>query len=299
MKSNHNLIIPFLNKKQTISKENIAEIKSDIDLYEKTKIDISELVRKLEILVSQFCATTKTFSIFHEYNFIPKTTIPFISDIEGKWSNNYIEVWDGVEPIKSVDILQAKKKIEFDYREKINDYDKETISFANVLNKLFGYISVSENLKELILEASAIPSFKKELENITIYKNIKFSDLRCVGTIYDKLDEYFITSEALRFAIDMTTRNKEFDKKGNVSYNKIEPILRKTDGFFALVGGLYEEVGELSGPQTLLNFWVASVLPYPVTFEYTSPTARPAAPIVLFRASPKNPIICSLYFFLS
>lgn len=31
---------------------------------------------------------------------------------------------------------------------------------------------------------------------------------------------------------------KEFDKKGNVSYNKIEPILRKTDGFFALVHAL-------------------------------------------------------------
>lgn len=227
MKSNHKSIIPFLNKKQTISKENLAEIKSDIDLYEKTKIDISELVRKLEILVSQFCATTKTFSIFHEYNFIPKTTIPFISDIEGKWSNNYIEIWDGVEPVKSVDILQAKKKIEFDYREKINDYDKETISFANVLNKLFGYISVSENLKELILEASAIPSFKKELENITIYKNIKFSDLRCVGTIYDKLDEYFITSEALRFAIDMTTRNKELDKKDKRTFRRLRNVVRK------------------------------------------------------------------------
>lgn len=31
---------------------------------------------------------------------------------------------------------------------------------------------------------------------------------------------------------------KEFDKKGNVSFNKIEPILRKTDGFFALVHAL-------------------------------------------------------------
>ena len=42
---------------------------------------------------------------------------------------------------------------------------------------------------------------------------------------------------------------KEFDKKGNVSYNKIEPELRKTDGFFALIHALVlddelQEVGE-------------------------------------------------------
>ena len=42
---------------------------------------------------------------------------------------------------------------------------------------------------------------------------------------------------------------KSFDKKGNVSYNKIEPVLRKTDGFFALVHALVlddelQEVGE-------------------------------------------------------
>lgn len=42
---------------------------------------------------------------------------------------------------------------------------------------------------------------------------------------------------------------KEFDKKGNVSYNKIEPELRKTDGFFALIHALVlddelQEAGE-------------------------------------------------------
>jgi phage terminase large subunit-like protein len=42
---------------------------------------------------------------------------------------------------------------------------------------------------------------------------------------------------------------KEFDKKGNVSYNKIEPELRKTDGFFALIHALVlddelQETGE-------------------------------------------------------
>ncbi len=42
---------------------------------------------------------------------------------------------------------------------------------------------------------------------------------------------------------------KSFDKKGNVSYNKIEPVLRKTDGFFALLHSLVlddelQEAGE-------------------------------------------------------
>ena len=51
--------------------------------------------------------------------------------------------------------------------------------------------------------------------------------MRCVGTIYDKLDEYFITSEALRFAIDMTTRNKEFDKKDKRTFRRLRNVVRK------------------------------------------------------------------------
>lgn len=206
----HTSIIPFINKKQVISKENIAEISSDISLYLKPEINIYELKRKIEIAISQFNSTTKTFSLL--FNYTPHTTLPFLSDSEGFSSGNYNDVWDGKLPI-AIDILQTKKKVEFDYREKIDNYDKETIAFANVINKLFGYLTANENLKGLILQASAIPSLKKELESITIYKNIKFSDLRLAGTIYDKLDEYFITNEALGFASDMAFIDKEFDKK--------------------------------------------------------------------------------------
>ncbi len=43
---------------------------------------------------------------------------------------------------------------------------------------------------------------------------------------------------------------KSFDKKGNVSYNKIEPVLRKTDGFFALIHALVldDELQEATEP---------------------------------------------------
>jgi hypothetical protein len=224
MKSNHNLIIPFLNKKQTISKENISEINSDISLYLKSEINIYELKRKIEIAISQFSSTTKTFSLL--FNYTPHTTLPFLSDSEGYSSGNYKDVWDGMPPV-SIDILQAKKKVGFDYREKIDNYDKETIAFANIINKLFGYLSANDYLKGLILQASTIPALKKELESIAIYKNIKFSDLRCPGTIYDKLDEYFVTNEALGFASDMTFIDKEFDKKDKRTFRRLRNIIRR------------------------------------------------------------------------
>ncbi|WP_080963937.1 replication endonuclease [Pseudomonas fluorescens] len=224
MKSNHNLIIPFLNKKQTISKENISEINSDISLYLKSEINVYELKRKIEIAISQFSSTTKTFSLL--FNYTPHTTLPFLSDSEGYSSGNYKDVWDGKPPV-SIDILQAKKKVEFDYRERIDNYDKETIAFANIINKLFGYLSANDYLKGLILQASTIPALKKELECIAIYKNIKFSDLRCAGTIYDKLDEYFVTNEALGFASDMTFIDKEFDKKDKRTFRRLRNIIRR------------------------------------------------------------------------
>ena len=150
--------------------------------------------------------------------------MPFLNNEEAEDSGLY-------SLIKSQDkhlrVLQAKKKVDFSFQEKIDDYDKETVAFANVINKLFSYLSANQNLKDLILQASSIESHRKELEGITLYKNIKFSDLRCPGTVFDKLDEYFITDEALNFASDMAFMNKEIDKKDKRTFRRLRNIIRK------------------------------------------------------------------------
>ncbi|HZJ99103.1 MAG TPA: terminase TerL endonuclease subunit [Tissierellaceae bacterium] len=57
-----------------------------------------------------------------------------------------------------------------------------------------------------------------------------------IESIFAEKTIVFGDSPTMRWYVNNTY--KEFDKKGNVSYNKIEPILRKTDGFFALVHAL-------------------------------------------------------------
>ena len=52
MKLTHNAIIAFKNKKQILTRENIEEIKSDINLFQKNDIDATELVQKLKIIIS-------------------------------------------------------------------------------------------------------------------------------------------------------------------------------------------------------------------------------------------------------
>ena len=61
MKLTHNAIIAFKNKKQVLTKENIEEIKSDIELFQRSDISINELVAKVKIIISQFNTSTKTF----------------------------------------------------------------------------------------------------------------------------------------------------------------------------------------------------------------------------------------------
>lgn len=57
-----------------------------------------------------------------------------------------------------------------------------------------------------------------------------------VESIFAEETIVFGNNPTMRWYVNNTY--KEFDKKGNVSYNKIEPILRKTDGFFALLHSL-------------------------------------------------------------
>ncbi|WP_460164838.1 hypothetical protein [Pseudomonas sp. S1_G07] len=222
MKTTHNPIIPFLNRKQTISKENFEEIYADAFIYQKKDISIYELSQKIKVVIAQLSQSTKTFELAHSYEVV--VDVPFLNNEEAEDSGLYslIKSQD-----KYVRVLKAKKNVEFSFQEKIDDYDKETIAFANVINKLFGYLCVNKNLKDLILQASSVELRRKELESITVYKNIKFSDLRCPGTIFDKLDEYFITDEALNFASDMAFMNKEFDRKDKRTFRRLKNIIRK------------------------------------------------------------------------
>lgn len=222
MKTTHNPIIPFLNRKQTISKENFEEIYADAFIYQKKDISIYELSQKIKVVIAQLSQSTKTFELAHSYEVV--VDVPFLNNEEAEDSGLYslIKSQD-----KYVRVLKAKKNVEFSFQEKLDDYDKETIAFANVINKLFGYLCVNKNLKDLILQASSVELRKKELESITVYKNIKFSDLRCPGTIFDKLDEYFITDEALNFASDMAFMNKEFDRKDKRTFRRLKNIIRK------------------------------------------------------------------------
>ncbi|WP_439863721.1 replication endonuclease [Pseudomonas antarctica] len=222
MKTTYNPIIPFLNRKQTISKENFEEIYADAFIYQKKDVSIHELSQKIKVVIAQLSLSTKTFEFAHSYKVV--VDVPFLNNEEAEDSGLY-------SLIKSQDkhlrVLQAKKKVDFSFQEKIDYYDKETVAFANVINKLFSYLSANQNLKDLILQASSIESHRTELEGITLYKNIKFSDLRCPGTVFDKLDEYFITDEALNFASDMAFMNKEIDKKDKRTFRRLRNIIRK------------------------------------------------------------------------
>lgn len=222
MKTTYNPIIPFLNRKQTISKENFEEIYADAFIYQKKDISIYELSQKIKVVIAQLSQSTKTFEFAHSYKVV--VDVPFLNNEEAEDSGLYsfIKSQD-----KHLRVLQAKKKVDFSFQEKIDDYDKETVAFANVINKLFSYLSANQNLKNLILQASSVEPHRKELESITLYKNIKFSDLRCPGTVFDKLDEYFITDEALNFASDMAFMNKETDKKDKRTFRRLRNIIRK------------------------------------------------------------------------
>ena len=69
-----------------------------------------------------------------------------------------------------------------------------------------------------------------------------------VESIFAEETIVFGNNPTMRWYVNNTY--KEFDKKGNVSYNKIEPILRKTDGFFALLHSLVldDELQEATEP---------------------------------------------------
>lgn len=221
MKLTHNAIIAFKNKKQILTRENIEEIKSDINLFQKNDIDATELVQKLKIIISQLNSATKTFELAYSYKAISE--IPFISDDEAD-ELGFVKLLKS--PFPRANILQARKKVSFSYQEKIDDYEKETVALAHIIHKLFEYICADKQIKQLIIKASSSALLKKELENIAIYKDIRFSDFRCSGTIVDKLHDFFVTAEALNYASDRTIFNKEIQGKEKSTFRRLIRIIK-------------------------------------------------------------------------
>ena len=221
MKLTHNAIIAFKNKKQVLTKKNIEEIKSDINLFQKDDIDVTELVKKLNIIISQLNSATKTFDLAYSYKAISE--IPFISDDEAE-ELGFVKLLKS--PFPKANILQARKKLSFSYQEKIDDYEKETVALAHIIHKLFEYICADKQIKQLIIKSSSSALLKKELESIAIYKDVRFSDFRCSGTIVDKLHEFFVTAEALNYASDRTIFNKEIQGKEKSTFRRLTRIIK-------------------------------------------------------------------------
>lgn len=221
MKLTHNAIIAFKNKKQILTRENIEEIKSDINIFQKNDIDATELVQKLKIIISQLNSATKTFELAYSYKAISE--IPFISDDEAE-EFGFVKLLKS--PFPKANILQARKKVSFSYQEKIDDYEKETVALAHIIHKLFEYICADKQIKQLIIKASSSVLLKKELESIAIYKDVRFSDFRCSGTIVDKLHEFFVTAEALNYASDRNISNKEIRGKEKSTFRRLTRIIK-------------------------------------------------------------------------
>lgn len=221
MKSTHNAIIAFKNKKQDLTKENLDEIKSDIELFQRSEIHADELISKLKIIISQFNNATKTFDLSYPEE------VAFLPFMVGQEAYDHRYMRELRNEQKKQHVLQSKRRFDFEYREKIEDYDKEVIALGNIISQLFCFIAIDPCLKMLIIKASKVSVSKKELDNIEIYKNIKFSDFRCSGTILDKLHEYYIDYSTITSAASKQFDGRSIDGKDKKILRRLKRIIRR------------------------------------------------------------------------
>lgn len=221
MKLTNKSIIAFKNKKQELTKENIAEVKSNAKLFLNPLIDVSELSAKLKIIISQLNPLTRTFELSSQYRV--ESSLPFLSDEEADelGFTKLIKI-----PGQKVNVIRANGKHAFGFENKIDDYAKEALALAKMINRLFSYLCFDDHIKMLILNVSATPALRKELNQIEIYKDVKFSDLRCSGTILDKLYEFFIDDEGIRCANDRSIFDKEIDGKYKSIFRRLVKIVK-------------------------------------------------------------------------
>lgn len=147
-------------------------------------------------------------------------------------------------------------------RELITIIEDETIR-PQTVSGWFLEQSKKYHIKNIAADLHRATYLKQEFEDVGLPLEI----VRSGPITHSKLSpliESIFAEETLVFGDNPTMRwyvnnsYREFDKKGNVSFNKIEPILRKTDGFFALVHVLSidDELQEDSKP----------ILMKPITF---------------------------------
>lgn len=221
MKTYPKSIIPLISKTQPLSSKILKNIFDSAALYKKEEIQIYELCAKLNVIISSLSISTKTFDYIDDVRFEQKPSIPFLSDTEQQ--PEFEEKHLG----KKLIILKDFKSSTFSYREKITDYDKETIAFANIINRLFHYICDNQLIKNLILEASYIKTYKDELADLHIYKSIRFRDLKGQGTIFDKISNYYIETHEIIKANNSNIIKEEFSISVNQEFRKLKKIIER------------------------------------------------------------------------
>lgn len=214
-------IIPFISGTQPLSSNILKNISDSAALYKKEDIQIYELCAKLKVIISSLSISTKTFDYMDDVRFEQKPSIPFLSDTEQQ--PEFEEKHLG----KKLIILKDFKSSTFSYREKITDYDNETIAFANIINRLFHYICDSQLIKNLILEASYIKTYKDELADLHIYKSIRFRDLKGQGTIFDKVSNHYIETSEILKANNSNIVKADFSIAENREFRKLRRIIER------------------------------------------------------------------------
>ncbi|MFJ1338701.1 replication endonuclease [Pseudomonas caricapapayae] len=221
MKTYPKSIIPLFSKTQPLSSEILKNISDSAALYKKEEIQIYELCAKLKVIISSLSISTNTFDYIDDVRFEQKPSIPFLSDTEQQ--PEFEEKHLG----KKLVILKDFKSSTFSYREKITDYDKETIAFANIINRLFHYICDNQLIKNLILEASYIKTYKDELADLHIYKSIRFRDLKGQGTIFDKVSNHYIETSEIVKANNSNIVKSDFSIAENREFRKLRRIIER------------------------------------------------------------------------
>lgn len=214
-------IIPFISGTQPLSSDILKNISDSAALYKKEDIQIYELCAKLKVIISSLSISTKTFDYMDDVRFEQKPSIPFLSDTEQQ--PEFEEKHLGQKLI----ILKDFKSSTFSYREKITDYDNETIAFANIINRLFHYICDNQLIKNLILEASYIKTYRDELADLHIYKSIRFRDLKGQGTIFDKVSNHYIETSEILKANNSNIVKADFSIAENREFRKLRRIIER------------------------------------------------------------------------
>ncbi|GLH33665.1 hypothetical protein BR1R5_30530 [Pseudomonas sp. BR1R-5] len=221
MKTTHTSIVPYKNKSQALTQENIAVVKSNAELFLNPNINISELSAKLKVIISQLNPLTRTFEFSNQYEV--ESSLPFLSDDEadelGFTKRTKV-------PGQKLNVLRAYQKQVFGYENKIDDYAKEALALAKMINRLFSFLCFDEHIKTLILKASAHQNFRNELNQIELYKDVRFADLRCPGTVLDKLYEFFVDDEGIRYASEQSIYSKDVDGKYRSIFRKLARIVK-------------------------------------------------------------------------